>query len=420
MQEKKKAGRLESQDRLGEIINDFYKGAHEAKRNGQPIAWISTATPLELLATMDYYCLFPEAHSATCGGRKVASYHCEVSAGNGFEQHLCTYARNDLGCILSGKDHKSPVGGLPRPDLIVTCNNSCNTIQKWWENISRYLKVPMVLIDTPFLARGINRKEVFKYIERQLLNLVSYMEEKRGKKFDWDRLDELVEKSEKSCRLYQKFISLNRAIPAPVSVFDQWAHNFPNLALRFTYKAKSHFELLIGEIEKRIANNISAFPEEKYRIYFDGACPWYGLRSLSTKMSELGIVPVSSYYSELFTFSAIPDSIANGDKPLTTMVKIADNFPIVNAWQGFRVKMAREKIREFSLDGVILGLALSCKPLSSHMPYEQDVLTKEWGVPVVRIEGDLCDHKFYSEEETYTRLEAFAEVLESREKATGG
>jgi benzoyl-CoA reductase/2-hydroxyglutaryl-CoA dehydratase subunit BcrC/BadD/HgdB len=339
-----------------------------------------------------------------------------VSAGNGFEQHLCTYARNDLGCILSGEDHKSPVGGLARPDLIVTCNNSCNTIQKWWENVSRYLKVPMVLIDTPFLGRGINRKEVFKYIESQLLDLVSYMEEKRGKKFDWDRLDELVEKSEKSCRLYQKFISLNRTIPAPVSVFDQWAHNFPNLALRFTDKAKSHFELLIGEIEKRIANNISAFSQEKYRVYFDGACPWYGLRSLSTKMSELGIVPVSSYYSELFTFSAIPNSIANGDKPLTTMVKIAGDFPILNAWQGFRIKMAREKIREFSLDGVILGIALSCKPLSSHMPYEQDVLTKEWGVPVVRIEGDLCDHKFYSEEETYIRLGTFAEILESNKK----
>ena len=415
----KKIARLESQTRLGEIINGFYQGAKEAKQNGQPIAWISTGMPLELLTAMGYYCVFPEAHSATCGGKKVASYHCEVSAGKGYEQHLCTYARNDLGYLLSGKDHKSPVGGMPHPDLLVTCNNSCNTIQKWWEHTSRYLGVPMIMIDVPFTSRGADHQELLKYVERQLLALVSYMEEKRGKKFDWDYLGELVKKSAETCNLYQKFISLNKAVPAPVSVFDQWAHNFPSMSMRFTDKARNHFELLIQETEARIASGVSAFPEEKYRVYFDGACPWYGLKSLSMKMSELGIVPVSSFYGETFLFSAVADSVVRGEKPLTTMVKIAADWSLLNGWQGFKIRLARRKIKEFSLDGVIIGVALSCKPTSAHMPYEQDFLVREWGIPVVRIEGDLCDHKFYSEEETYMRLETFAETLEAR-KRTGG
>jgi benzoyl-CoA reductase/2-hydroxyglutaryl-CoA dehydratase subunit BcrC/BadD/HgdB len=225
--------------------------------------------------------------------------------------------------------------------------------------------------------------------------------------------------SEKNCRLYQRFLDLNQAIPAPVSVFDQWAHNFPNLVFRFSDKARNHFELLINEIEQRITDGIGAFPEEMHRVYFDGGAPWYGLRSLSMKMSELGIVPVSSLYGEVFTFSAIPDSVASGDKPLTTMVKFAVDFRLLNSWQGLKIRLAREKIRQFCLDGAIVGMTISCKPTSSHMLYEQDILTKELGIPVVVIEGDLCDHMFYSEEDTYMRLEAFAETLRSRKQFRG-
>ena len=84
-----KPTRLEGQGRLGKIINNFYTGAHEcAISKRQPIAWVSTAAPVEILWAMGYECVFPEAHSASCGGRHVGDFHCQVTEARDYEMHL--------------------------------------------------------------------------------------------------------------------------------------------------------------------------------------------------------------------------------------------------------------------------------------------------------------------------------------------
>ncbi len=36
------------------------------------------------------------------------------------------------------------------PDFLLCCNNICNCMIKWYENLSIELNIPMIMIDIPF------------------------------------------------------------------------------------------------------------------------------------------------------------------------------------------------------------------------------------------------------------------------------
>ena len=39
---------------------------------------------------------------------------------------------------------------MPLPDFVLCCNNICNCMIKWYENIAKELDIPMIMIDIPF------------------------------------------------------------------------------------------------------------------------------------------------------------------------------------------------------------------------------------------------------------------------------
>ena len=39
---------------------------------------------------------------------------------------------------------------IPQPDFVLCCNNICNCMTKWYENIARMCNVPLIMIDIPY------------------------------------------------------------------------------------------------------------------------------------------------------------------------------------------------------------------------------------------------------------------------------
>ena len=39
---------------------------------------------------------------------------------------------------------------MPQPDFVLCCNNICNCMTKWYENIARMCNVPLIMIDIPY------------------------------------------------------------------------------------------------------------------------------------------------------------------------------------------------------------------------------------------------------------------------------
>ncbi len=89
---------------------------------GRKVAWVTSGAPVELFKALDFYILYPENHAAICGTARVAVDLSSEAEEKGYSRDICSYARTDIGSILSGK---TPVGKLPKPDLLVTCTNIC-------------------------------------------------------------------------------------------------------------------------------------------------------------------------------------------------------------------------------------------------------------------------------------------------------
>lgn len=402
------AQRLEGQKRLGKLISEHYSGAQDVeKTKAQPIAWTTLASPNEILWAMDFYVQFPESYAATCGARHAAHAHCEITEARGYEHHLCTYCRNSIGSTIADREGMQPFEPLARPDFLLATNNTCILITKWWEHLSHYWKIPMINIDSPLVAPGMDEREIVDHVKRQCLDLIKYLEGFTGKKFDYDRLQEIVRNGRNNTDSYRAMLTAIKHDPVPATFFDLIGHTFPSLALRYKPEAGEHYRLMKAELDQRIRDGIAAMPGIKYRLYWDGIPYWFAIKNLSEKLQSLGMCLVTTTYFEIFAFDSLDPS-----RPLES---VAENTAMcyMNRSTDYKAKMTEKLFRDFKLDAGIFAYAMSCKPFSLSMHYISDYIQQKCA-PVTIIEGDIVDETFYNEARNNMKLQALAEALAER------
>jgi benzoyl-CoA reductase/2-hydroxyglutaryl-CoA dehydratase subunit BcrC/BadD/HgdB len=400
------APRLESQKRLGRLIGGHYQRAREIERDkSQLTAWSSTGAPNEILWAMDFNVQFPEAYAATCGARHVAHTHCEITENHGYEHHLCTYCRNSLGSTIATLEGDEVFEPLARPDLLLVANSSCILITKWWEHLSHYWNIPLINIDCPLVLPEVNEREYIDHVKRQCEELITFLEGFTGKKFDYDRLQEIVTNGWESAKNYRAMLDVFKNKEVPATFFDIVGHNFPNLVLRYMPEAAEHYRLMKEELEQRIAAGIAPMDNIKYRLYWDGIPYWFAIGMLSEKLKSLDMCLVTSAYFELFAFDKLDPS-----RPLDSVAENCATF-FLNRSVSEKAKATERIFREYNLDAGIFAYALSCKPFSISQNYIADYINTKLGVPITIIEGDLVDETFYDEERNNMKLQALAESL---------
>jgi benzoyl-CoA reductase/2-hydroxyglutaryl-CoA dehydratase subunit BcrC/BadD/HgdB len=137
---------LQCAGRLREIMTRHYFLSRYAP-GARPVAWVTSGAPVEMLRPFDFYTVYPENHGALCGAQKAGPELCSIAEERGYHQDLCSYARIDLGACFSGR---TPVGKLPKPDLLFASNNICQTIMYWFKVLSHHYKIPLLIFDTPY------------------------------------------------------------------------------------------------------------------------------------------------------------------------------------------------------------------------------------------------------------------------------
>ena len=172
---------------MKDIFMMYYMNAKMEEMNPErtkKIAWITSGGPVEPLYAMDVIPIYPENHGALIGTAKQGTMLAEVAERQGFSPDLCSYARCDFGQIETGQ---SPIGGLPKPDFLVACNNICLTVIKWYEELARRFNVPLIIIDTPFVYDELDDAAV-GYVRFQMQAYIQKLETICGRKMDPARL----------------------------------------------------------------------------------------------------------------------------------------------------------------------------------------------------------------------------------------
>ena len=393
---------LESSGVLKSLMMRHYGLARYAE-GAMPVAWVTSGAPVELLRAFGFYTVYPENHGAVCGARRVAPDICAEAEAAGFSQDLCSYARIDIGHALSGK---TPVGKLPRPDLLFCTNNICQTILYWFKDLSHMYGIPLIVLDTPFLY-GEPAAATMDYVSGQIRDMVTALERITGKPFDEARLAEVLESSRRGSELWGKVLATMRHRPAPMTIFDAFVHLAPVVSLRGLPVCERYYEGLLAELEDRVERNVAAVPGERHRLMWDNIAIWFALKPMSRFFAENGCVGVAGTYTNAWAETAHHLDLKD---PWGSMAR-AYGLIFLNRDLGYRLDLMARIAADYAADGLVLHSARSCKPYSVGQYDIRRKLSERLGIRTVVIEADMTDFRAYSEEQAKTRLAAFFESL---------
>ena len=399
----KERRKIKSVQKMKEIMTHYYIEAKTAGETGKKIAWITSGGPVELLIAMDVIPVYPENHGAMIGASHMGVDLCEKAEVMGYSRDLCSYARADIACsTVNG----GPIGGLPRPDMLICCNNICGTVLKWYEVQARFYKVPLFILDTPVCHTEFS-SEVRTYVKRQVEEYILFLEQVCGKKLDRDKMAEVGRLSIEGQRLWQAVLDTTVHKPAPMSAFDAFFHLALIVTLRGTQVAIDYYRMLLEEMNTRISQGISAVPFEKTRLLWDNLPVWYRTRWLSDKFASHGACLVADTYT-----SAWCGSMKYID-PSDFINTMAEGYSRIYLNIGVD-QMADEVIAmidKYDVQGLVMHSNRSCKPYSFGQYDIRRIIQEKRGLPTLILEADMVDERSFSEAQVETRIDAFMEML---------
>ncbi|MDP6890773.1 MAG: 2-hydroxyacyl-CoA dehydratase family protein, partial [Phycisphaerales bacterium] len=168
------------------------------------------------------------------------------------------------------------------------------------------------------------------------------------------------------------------------------------------------YEGLLTEMNLRLDDGVGAVPDERFRVYWEGMPVWPRMRELSEKFFDLRTVVAASTYCNSWAFADY-----QGGDPLDWMARTSLEI-FINRDEVFKQQFLAEMFEEFSIDGAIFHNARTCPNNTNSRFGMAQRVREEMDLPVLVLDGDLTDIRFFSTSQSMTNIEAFVEQLEGR------
>jgi benzoyl-CoA reductase/2-hydroxyglutaryl-CoA dehydratase subunit BcrC/BadD/HgdB len=371
---------LQSLRKLKEIMTAHYFQARYAD-GAVPVAWVTSGFPVEVLRPFGFHAVYPENHAAMCGVQRLVPGLSDAVEALGYSRDLCSYARTDLGSVVTGQ---TPVGRLPRPDLLACCTNICQTVLYWYRALADHFQVP------------------------QLEELVRVAERISGRRADPEALAAVARKAKEGTDLWADCLATGKSRPAPWTGIDGFFHMAPIVALRGTDTCNAYYRMLRDELRDRAQRGIGGLREERHRLLWDNLPIWFAVREVATLLATRGFNFVCTSYTNAWA------EAGSRIDPEDLIGSAADSYThiILNQDLPNRLGILRRLSREYGVDGAVLHSDRSCKPYSIGQVDLKERLAAETGIRVLLLEADHSDPRAWSREQADNRLTAFMESFE--------
>ncbi len=430
--EKKKRAinRLETMYPIRALIDEMYKRSVEAGRAGKPIAWcmVNWWQGDPILRAMDVETVYPENYGAVCAAFGAAPAYLERCDAEGFPNHMCGYARNCLGYTAKMHDlgeipPEAPMGGMPKPILLLSSGALCDARYKWFQALGRYWDAPVWTLDIPHPGVSESQMEgayehAINFMVEELKEFVTFLERLLDKKMNYDKLGEIVDDIMEMNRLWFEISELRKARPCPMHSRDFWtcmnASLYPSGDLKVSIDL---YRKMYDEVKYRVDNHLGALPiEEKYRLEFMELPPWHSL-GFFDRLAERGwnfVIESWGYHPPK------PIDLSKVSDPLERIARYTYQWLTGffkgafkdGEYMGYFAYPALEYAVDYQCDGALLHPLLTCRTATNCLMYIQDRLMKKLKVPSLVVEGDIVDLKLFDPADALRRAETFEETMD--------
>jgi benzoyl-CoA reductase subunit B len=411
------------------LFRDWFQDLTEKAEKGETAAYVFVMGSIaEILRVFDLPMVFPEIHSLQTAVRHVADDYINVAEDYGYSPDICGYVKADFAMQMQNGKH--PMGQIPKPGIAVL-TNACNTYLKWGEIWERIYDIPMVSIDVPATREAGTRTwpgdEQFerekRYVKTQLKELIELCEKMTGKKFDIDKLREILGHVNTMSTGWKRVMELNQSRPSLFNALtDGTVYLGMSNVFRGTPEGAEFFTRLVEEMEYMSANGIGTLTDEKYRLSFIGVPCYPIFRRFNEMFTEWGGAFVMSTYlwfasggtnlGVQYDLDNPMDSLAEG-----VLISVRDAMDSM-----FHPELTvLDKTNDYNIDGVVYHPIKSCRTTSAGMADNRRALMENSNLPSLFIESDMMDSRVVGEAQMKNRIDAFFEGLASRKakKAIG-
>lgn len=410
-----------------QLFRDWFENMTHAPERGEQSAYVFVMGSIaEILRAFDFHTVFPEINSLQTAVRRVAHEYLNTAEDYGYSPDICGYVKADVAMQLRGGQH--PMGRIPKPDIAVY-TNACNTYIKWAEIWERMYHIPIVTLDVPGTRQHLGQtwpghpdfEEDKKYVAAQLEELITTCEEVSGKKFDIDKLREIMTHANAMTRAWKRLLKLNQNTP---SVFNAVTDGTVYLGMangfRGTEAGARYFNQVVEEMEYKVAHKIGTLHDEKYRLIFVGVPCYPIFRRFNEMFAEWGGAFVSSTYLWFASGGTNLGVEYDVNRPLDSLaegVLISVRHAMDSMF--FQHQTLIDMIQPFKVDGVVYHPIKSCRTVSTGLADNRRALLAATDVGSLFIESDMMDKRVVSEAQLKNRIDAFFEGLATRKVMAG-
>ncbi len=398
--------KMTSKELLFSLIEQNGQKTHEAKKAGKPVGWLTSIFPQELVEVFDLDYAYPENHCSVVSARKESGKFIEISENMGYSNDICAYARLHLGYAQVGHAESS---NIPMPDFICCCNNICNQVIKWYENLAKDLNIPMIMIDVTYSDQYDVSQSAVDYIRSQFDHAITQLEQISGKKFDPERFEEIMKISNANSRQWKEAVKYLAADPAPMTGFDLFNYMALIVSSRGRGSSKEVFALLEQELKEMVEQGKGGFPvEEKYRVMWDGIAVWPYLGFTLKNLVKKGINMTASTYPDAFAVEYENGSL---DGMAKAYASIANSMSLER-----QIDLRKDLVTSNKCGGAIYHMNRSCKIWDLMQYTMARRVSEETNTAYTIFDGDQSDPRGFSEAQFDTRIQGLAEIMATRKE----
>ncbi len=389
-----------SQAMYYQMLSKYFTRLLDAQENGNFVAAHTVFFPSEIIYAMD---LVPMHTETTTWMTALFTGECsdilEAGANLGLASEICTPHRGLAGAFATG--------ALPRPDVMLWSNMVCDNTAKSGELIMDLCQCPGFFIDRPFK----NSEYEVNYLVGELEDMVSFLEDKSGRKMDWDRLADIVARMDRQIELIRQINELRKHIPTPFRPLGFLELLTTDYLFPGQPEAIEYLETVHQELTEAVQEGRGAVPDERFRLMSLFIPPMYLMAFLERISREYGAVSVIEPF---FTYWG--EGRLDSTKPLESVAKKSYMIPEMRMYGPMDERALNSIVdcaTQYRIDGAIYYADVGCRHTCATIKLFKDTLN-EIDVPVLTLDCDVVDPTITSEEEVRDKLEQFFELLEDR------
>jgi benzoyl-CoA reductase/2-hydroxyglutaryl-CoA dehydratase subunit BcrC/BadD/HgdB len=302
-----------------------------------------------------------------------------------------------------------PGADIPLPDMVVTTNNICNTLLKWYENLAYELKIPCIIIDVPYNHTMPVQAHNKKYIAEQVKFAIKQLEQITGKKFDWDKFKAVQEQTQRSVKQWLRIAEEGSYQPSPLNGFDLLNFMALIVCARSLECSEKTFKKFVEELQADRKKGKYPFGDnEKMRLVWEGIAVWPHLSHTFKTLKSSGMLMTGSTYPNVWQLSY---EVGN-------LESLGENYSNVytNTCVEHRAKVLGDVAELGKCDGMILHQNRSCKLMCLLNMSCADLVQQRLGIPYVSFDGDQTDPRNFAPAQYDTRMQSLAEMVQQNKR----